>query len=384
MKDLQMDEDSWFQSDDEREMAGEARDPSSLALNSDALFRDLLGAKGVVLAVSGGPDSVALMLLAAEWTKDRAAPKLHVATVDHALRAESAGEAAQVALWAKALGLPHKTLVWEGAKPRTRIQERARDARYVLLDAYAAEIGADYLLTAHHADDQAETILFRLLRGSGIDGLAGMTRRTQRGGITHLRPLLDHPKEALIAFCEAHSQSFFHDPSNDNTLFARARLRQLLPILAKEGLDRDALLRLARRATRIAEALDSSAQKLRAALPAGRAEGRVSATISGLVGEPLELFIRVIAMEIEALEPSRPLRLERLETLASALREALKNRSAWRATLAGLAFDLNLEGSLTISPEKPRHRGRRSQAETENSPSREGVTSPCHDPVTSG
>jgi tRNA(Ile)-lysidine synthase len=384
MKDLRMEDDSWFGSDDEREMAGKTCDPSLLALDPDALFKDLRAAKGIVFAVSGGPDSVALMLLVAEWAKASRVPRLFVATVDHGLRPESSEEAAQVARWAKALGLPHQTLTWEGTKPKTRIQERARDARYALLDAYATAVGADTLITAHHADDQAETVLFRLLRGSGIDGLAGMARRTQRGGIIHLRPLIDYPKEALIGICEAHAQPLFRDPSNENSFFARARLRQLLPVLAREGFDRDALLRLARRATRIAEALDASAQKLRATLPAKRTEGRATVTIAGLAGEPLELFMRVIAMEIEALKSSRPLRLERLETLASALHEALKNGSAWRGTLAGLAFDLNLEGSLTISPEKPRHRGRGSRAGTENSPSREGVTSPCHDPVTSG
>lgn len=353
-------------------------------LEGGQIFADLATAKAVVLAVSGGPDSVALMRLAADWAKTGSAPPFFVATVDHGLRPESAKEAHEVGVWARALGLPHKTLVWAGPKPKTRLQERAREARYALLCDYAKEIGADFLVTAHHADDQAETILFRLLRGSGIAGLAGMPRVARRGALTLVRPLLDYPKDALIALCDERGQTFFRDPSNEDVIFARARLRQLLPRLAQEGLDRDALLRLGRRAARVDLALDSYAEKARATLSATRANGRFSAPVGGLADEPLETFIRVIAMEIEALQPARPLRFDRLESLSAALQNALKTRDSWRGTLAGMSFELSRDGSLTIAPEKRRQRGSPGPHETENSPSRDAMTSPCHDPVTSG
>lgn len=352
-------------------------------LEPGALFADLATAKAVLFAVSGGPDSVALMLLAADWARTASAPALFVATVDHGLRPDSATEARQVGIWANALGLPHKTLSWAAPKPQTRVQERARDARYALLGDYAHEIGADFLVTAHHADDQAETILFRLLRGSGISGLAGMPRMTKRGALTLARPLLDLPKDSLIALCEQRGQKFFSDPSNEDPVFARTRLRRLLPALAQEGLDRDGLLRLARRAANVDRAVDATAQKARAALPAKRRRDHGALPIGGLVDEPFEIFMRVIAMEIEELQPARALRLDRLESLSAALQNALRQRESWRGTLAGMSFELDREGSLTIMPEKPRQRGKATAGETENSPSRDAVTSRCHDPVTS-
>lgn len=332
----------------------------------DEIFAELATAKSVLLAVSGGPDSMALTLMAAEWVQSRNAPKLHVATVDHALRPESQDEAAQVAQWAQALGLPHKTLVWIGAKPKTRIQERARDARYALLDAYAGEIGADYLLTAHHADDQAETILFRLLRGSGLSGLAGMPRAARRGGLVHLRPLLAFPKADLVAYCEAHAQPFFRDPSNDNPAFARTHLRKLAPLLAREGLDQKALLRLGMRAARTAAALDVKVEELRAGLDATRQADLFASSIGPLADEPAEIFMRFIAAEIGRLAPEKTVRLDRLETLAASAQLALQNGEIWHGTLAGFALSLDRRQILTILPEKPRRRGR---VATENSPS---------------
>lgn len=343
---------------------------ASLQWPLNEIFAELSAAKSVLLAVSGGPDSVALMLMAADWAAQarsvlNLAPKFHIATVDHALRPESRDEAAQVARWAQALGLPHRTLVWTGAKPKTRIQERAREARYALLDAYAGEIGVDYLLTAHHADDQAETILFRLLRGSGLSGLAGMPRVAQRGGVVHLRPLLALPKADLVAYCAAHAQPFIRDPSNDNPAFARTHLRKLAPLLAREGLDQKALLRLGTRAGRTTAALDAKVDQLRASLDATRQSDLFKASIGPLADEPDEIFMRFIASEIGRLAPDKPLRLERLETLAASAQLALRNCEIWHGSLAGFAVSLDRCQILTILPEKPRRRGR---AATENSP----------------
>ncbi len=165
-----------------------------------------------------------------------------------------------VARWAAKLGLAHAILVWEGVKPKSRIQERAREARYELLCAYAARIGADHVMTAHHADDQAETILFRLLRGSGISGLAGMAISSERNGLVLARPLLAHAKADLAAFCESRAQPFFDDPSNQDPIYARTRIRRLAGLLADEGLGRTTLLRLGRRAARADAALAARAR----------------------------------------------------------------------------------------------------------------------------
>ncbi|HTZ03200.1 MAG TPA: tRNA lysidine(34) synthetase TilS, partial [Xanthobacteraceae bacterium] len=142
---------------------------------ANALFSGLEHLRGLILAVSGGPDSTALLLLAARWAKsNRPAPKLLAVTVDHGLRPEAAGEAVQVKRLARRLGVSHRTLYWRGKKPRSGVQEAARNARYRLLANAAKRTGYAHILTAHTLDDQAETVLFRLARGSGLGGLAGM------------------------------------------------------------------------------------------------------------------------------------------------------------------------------------------------------------------
>ncbi|WP_020173339.1 tRNA lysidine(34) synthetase TilS [Methyloferula stellata] len=325
----------------------------------ETIFSSLRPAKAVVLAVSGGPDSVALMLMAADWAKSGDTPPVLVATVDHGLRPESRHEAEQVGLWAKALGLPHRVLSWDGEKPKTRVQERARDARYGLLCAYAAEIGADCLVTAHHADDQAETILFRLLRGSGLKGLAGMAFATPRGGLTHVRPLLDWTKDDLVALCGDRGHTFFDDPSNRNQAYARARLRRLSGVLAENGLDRDALLRLGARAARADVALQARAVALAAGLQNLAAEPGFEADISPLRAESEEILGRILEIVIRAVAGKDVLlRLDRLESASAALQAALDRRECFSATLGGTSLHLDLKTYLSIRPEGPRRRGR--------------------------
>src|SRR5436305_4996684 len=153
---------------------------SPIAVSEAAqLFADLADAAILILAVSGGPDSTALMWLAARWRDAlESSPKLVAATIDHALRKESAREARAVARLAKNLNVEHVTLRWTGRKPKTGIQEAARNARYRLLSEEAHRQNASHVVTAHTLDDQAETVLFRIARGSGLSGLRGMARVT--------------------------------------------------------------------------------------------------------------------------------------------------------------------------------------------------------------
>ena len=178
--------------------------------------------------------------MADEWARRRGRTRIEAATVDHGLRPESAEEAKAVAALCARLGVAHRILQWKGAKPVSRLQERAREARYRLLVDHAKAIGADALLTAHHADDQAETVLFRLLRGSGVAGLRGMELTTTRDGMTIARPLIGLKKRDLIAFARARGAPFVDDPSNADPRFARTRLRALLAQLGEEGLDAEA------------------------------------------------------------------------------------------------------------------------------------------------
>ncbi len=321
----------------------------------DALFAPLERAKSLLVAVSGGPDSTALLLMAAEWAARRGKTRIEAATVDHGLRPESAAEAKSVAALCRRLGLAHRTLLWKGAKPSTRVQERARDARYRLLVDHARAIKADALLTAHHADDQAETVLFRLLRGSGVAGLRGMDAMTSRDGVTIARPLIGVKKSELIAFAQARGAAFLEDPSNADPRFARTRLRALIQRLADEGLDAGALDRLARRAGETEEALARLTALVEARLGAG---GPIDAR--ALFQEPIAIVQRILSARVAETggrDPSR-VGLEKIETLASALRGALALRRGFSANVGGAIVRLSSRGRLSFAPEPPRRGSR--------------------------
>jgi tRNA(Ile)-lysidine synthase len=180
----------------------------------------------VGIAVSGGPDSMALLVLAVSVRPGF----VEAATVDHALRPESRSEAETVASLCERFDVPHLILTADWAeKPRTAIQEQARTMRYRLLDQWAEERGLGALLVAHHADDQAETLLMRLVRGAGVKGLAGMRRVTRlANGIALVRPLLGWRHSELEAVCAAAAVEPIQDPSNDDQQFERVRIRQAL------------------------------------------------------------------------------------------------------------------------------------------------------------
>jgi tRNA(Ile)-lysidine synthase len=179
------------------------------------------------VAVSGGPDSLALLLLAAAARPGR----VEAATVDHGLRAEAAGEAAMVAEVCSRLGVPHAILTARWSElPETAIQERARNQRYRLLGYWAEERGLDALATAHHAEDQAETVLMRLARGSGVKGLGGIRPRSISPGahVRLVRPLLGWRRGELEQVCSAAGVTPVADPSNADERFERVRVRRSL------------------------------------------------------------------------------------------------------------------------------------------------------------
>lgn len=179
------------------------------------------------IAVSGGPDSLALLLLAAAARPGR----VEAATVDHALRPESRGEAEMVARLCESLAVPHRilTVTWE-RQPATALQEQARAMRYRLLAQWAGERRLDALVTAHHLDDQAETLMMRLARGAGVKGLAGMraAARVPGASIPLIRPLLGWRHSELEALCAAAGVSPARDPSNHDSQFERVRVRKVL------------------------------------------------------------------------------------------------------------------------------------------------------------
>lgn len=202
----------------------------------------------VGLAVSGGPDSMALLLLAAAARPAR----VEAATVDHALRLDSRSEAELVAGLCASLGVPHKilTVEWD-EKPQTALQERARERRYRLLSDWAAERRLDAIATAHHLDDQAETVMMRLARGAGVTGLAGMRPRSRvpEGRLPLVRPLLGWRRRELEAVCAAAGVIPAADPSNEDEHFERVRVRKALA-----GLDWLESAEVGRSAAHLAEA----------------------------------------------------------------------------------------------------------------------------------
>ena len=231
--------------------AAEAARPLSPDAAKD-LFETLSFHAHVALAVSGGSDSTALMWLASRWAKTLAHPlKISVLTVDHGLRPEAAGECARVASWARAIGLEARILTWVGVRPAGGLQARARDMRYGLMRDWCLAHEATLLVTAHTLEDQAETLLMRLARGSGIRGLSGM-RPDDAGPVLLDRPLLQTSRAELRATLDAAGHSWIEDPSNADERFERVRLRKAMPLLAELGLTPAAV---ARSATRLERAL---------------------------------------------------------------------------------------------------------------------------------
>lgn len=202
----------------------------------------LLGALGpferrpeIAAAVSGGPDSMALAVLAHEWAM-RLGGRLTALVVDHGLREESAAEASLAAQRLADLGIAARVLRWDGPKPSSGIQAAARDARYRLLCAACRTAGILHLLLGHHADDQAETVAMRALHGSGRRGLAGMPAIREVEGLRLLRPLLGTPKARLLATLRQRGIDWIEDPSNRDPRFARSRLRAAPPVLPADDL----------------------------------------------------------------------------------------------------------------------------------------------------
>jgi tRNA(Ile)-lysidine synthase len=204
-------------------------DPAVVGRFAAELDRLVPAGERIGVAVSGGPDSLALLILAAA-TRTGA---IEAATVDHALRPESKEEAAVVARVCGELGVPHSTLTVEwDSKPETAIQERARVERYRLLGRWAAEREIVAIATAHHLDDQAETLLMRLNRGAGVRGLGGMRPESPVPGAETpfrlIRPLLGWRRSELAGICAAAGVAPVDDPSNEDEQFERVRVRHAL------------------------------------------------------------------------------------------------------------------------------------------------------------
>ncbi|MDP3078062.1 tRNA lysidine(34) synthetase TilS, partial [Bradyrhizobium sp.] len=310
-------------------------------------------------------------------------PRLLAVTVDHGLRAAAAAEAREVKWLSRTLEMEHRTLRWTGPKPVAGLPAAARSARYRLLVKAARRSGATHILTAHTRDDQAETLLMRLLRGSGIAGLGAMARQSERDGVWLARPFLNVSKSQLIATLEKAKIGFADDPTNRDPHFTRPRLRALMPALAAEGGDpRNRARRAARlaRANAALEVLTDGAERYLALKDRGAPrfpfdgeagsfgvhsfDAQVFATL------PEEIRVRLLKRAIDRFGHEGPAELGKVEALLAALDRAAAEMAGRRRpgldqpglkqtrlkqTLAGALVSL-IGGRIRVEPAPPRRR----------------------------
>lgn len=282
------------------------------------------------VAVSGGADSLALTLLAADYAKIRAF------TVDHRLRPGSRGEARAVHAMLTARGIPHEILVPEGEAARRNVEAEARLARYRLLEAACTDTGIRHLLLAHHREDQAETLLLRLARGSGLEGLAAMRPSAPPlidplGPWRH-RPLLELPRARLRATVDKAGLAPIEDPSNADPRYLRNRIRRLLAEGILPGLTPARLATTAAHLRRAQKALDIEIDNLLTTSVTVHPSGHATIRRAPFLDVPGEIALRALSRLLAHLS-DRPFgpRMAALERLWSALR-----RKDFRgATLAG-------------------------------------------------
>jgi len=278
------------------------------------------------VAVSGGGDSKALMVLLAEWSAAAGQPPPVILTVDHGLGPDSARVARGVLKDARCLGLKACKLVWEGPKPDADIEAAARSARYGLMGAWCVAHRVNALYVAHTLEDQAETFLLRLVRGSGLDGLAAMRLRAPfpLAGFDRLclvRPLLATGRESLRAMLLHRGESWVEDPMNSDPRFARVRVRLAWPALEGLGLTAGRVAAAAHHLERARAALeDSTAEFLDAACRIK--DDRIVLDGARLAEAAPEIALRGLAHILLRVsgEAYRP-RFERLERLYLAIRD---------------------------------------------------------------
>ncbi len=307
------------------------------SLDPSHIFRRLAGRRGLVLAVSGGADSTALMVLMAKW---REQPPTLVVCVDHGLRPAAAAEAELVVRNGEQLGLPVRVVKAGEPHVSGNLQDWARRVRYRCLADAALGAGYDAIVTAHHRDDQAETFLLRLARGSGVYGLAAMSETSTAHGVEVVRPLLNVSRETLSAIAAESGLPVVSDPSNEDQRFDRVRMRALMPDLAAHGLTAERLAETAKRLGRAAAALDDSARSFVRKHFAFDRFGVARGRPESIAAVPEEIGLRALALILRAVGGAEYTpRLDSVEALRSAILEA-GDEAAVKRTLHGVVIDV--------------------------------------------
>lgn len=311
----------------------------------------------LAVAVSGGADSLALVLALAAWARPRNI-QVTALTVDHGLRAGSAAEARQVSVWLSRAEVPHHILTWTGgAAVNTGVQARARAARYALMAEWCRGHAVATLFVAHHQNDQAETFLMRLRRSSTLFGLASMAQVRELHGILLCRPFLDVAKVRLEATLQAVGQAWITDPSNANTAFERVRTRALLNHLEGEGVTAEGLASAARAAGRVAEMIDRAVVAFELTAVTSTANGGFEMDRRAFCALPQVVRERVLVRLLNRVDgrvyaPSP----EKVERLARWLADhaASPTQAHTQARTLGGCIVRRTEETLSILPEPPR------------------------------
>jgi tRNA(Ile)-lysidine synthase len=316
----------------------------------------------VLLAVSGGADSVAL-LRAAEALKRKTggAGRLAIAHFNHRLRGpEADADEAFVAALCERLGI-----VCEVGRAELRaadmaggIEAAARQARYAFLADAAGRLGARLIATAHTADDQAETILHRIVRGTGIAGLAGVPRVRMLGPFALVRPLLDFRRAEVLAYLGEIGQDFCHDASNDSPDFTRNRIRRdLLPRLAEQFNPEvvESLLRLGRLAGDVQAVVDSLVDALLDRCVARGSEGAILVRAAEVAGQPRYLVREVLIAAWRTADwPLQAMGFAEWDALAEMAQRAAEPAFAGKRCFPGAILAAAADGVLRMQPaQKP-------------------------------
>jgi len=319
-------------------------------LLSDDAFATLMDAVGpfesqpcLGVAVSGGADSMALCLLADRWARERGG-RVTALTVDHGLRSDAAREARQVGRWLTARGVEHHVLRWREPKPASGIQAAARAARYELMTSWLRRAGILHLLLAHHQEDQAETYLLRLKRGSGDAGLAAMAGVVEHPAVRLVRPLLATPRESLRATLRVLDQAWIEDPSNRDAAFSRVRVRGALPALRDLGWPAGNLAAETRKMAARRMNMEAKTARLLARCCAVHPAGYAWVDRTVLVEEPEDISVHALARILlciggRSYAPRRD-KLERLHQWVS------KGRLSGERTLGGCRVVPRAGGTL--------------------------------------
>jgi len=302
-------------------------------------FINLQNQKNIAVGLSGGGDSMALTHMLCQWAVENDC-QIHALSVNHNLRDDSAHEAELIATYSRDFpNITHQILKWNhDEKTQSAVMERARHARYELMADYCRDHKIETLAVAHHGDDNLETFMFRLAKGSGLKGLTGMSEWSELHGLKIYRPLLSYSHNELIEYCRAHNLQWIEDPSNHNDKYARPRLRKALQ---NEGFNVDRFAKTLSRLSRAEEALDDIADNL--------LTNATSPIKSGMVIDwrlvmtyTLDIQIRIVQKVIAAVGDvthNYPPKLEKIEDILATIQP---NKSA---TLYGCLITLSKDGN---------------------------------------